>query len=82
MEAIGKYKLISSPPIKHYQIVHYIHVSGPTFNKECNETIFKFHRTHLHGLGGHIDQGQGGVHHVNGELVLSLFLITLCHVTQ
>jgi hypothetical protein len=39
------------------------HVYGPNFLDESNRSIFKIARSPLHGAGGHIDQGQGGVHH-------------------
>ena len=54
IEAIGKYQLISSPPINHYTIVPITHVSRPIFPCESIGTIFKILRVHLHGVVGQI----------------------------
>ena len=64
IEAIGKYQLISSPPINHYTTVLITHVSRPVFRCESIGTIFKILRVHLHGLDGQIQAEQGGVQHV------------------
>ena len=54
IEAIGKYQLISSPPINHYIIVPFTHAPGQIFRCESIGTIFKILRVHLHGVDGRI----------------------------
>jgi hypothetical protein len=52
--------------------VHISHVLGSIFHCESNETIFKILRSHLHGVGGQIDEGQGGAHYVGGGFVRAI----------
>ena len=54
IEAIGKYQLISSPPINQHTMVPITHVSKPIFRCESIGTIFKILRVHLHGVDGRI----------------------------
>ena len=54
IEAIGKYQLISSPPINHYIIVPITHVSWPVFHCKSIGTIFRILRVYLQGVDGRI----------------------------
>ena len=49
--------------------MHVIHVIISIFRAESNGNIFRILGNYLHGAGGHVDQGQGRVHHVGGEVI-------------
>ena len=66
IEAIGKYQLISGPPIRIH-IMHSVrHVNSPIFRAESNGSIFRNQGSLLHGPGGHVEQLQGVVHDDGG----------------
>ena len=48
------------------------HVSRPIFYTDSNESIFTTLGHHLHNLGGQVEQGLEGVHHVDGEVVQTM----------
>ena len=47
------------------------HVISLIFRAESNGSIYRIPRSHLDGAGGQFDQGQGGVHHVKIEPILT-----------
>ena len=69
IEAIGKYLLISGPPMLRFNIKHISDVLSLIFRYESNESIFKSLGGHLHGVGGQVDEGQEAVHDVGGGVV-------------
>ena len=49
--------------------MHVIHVIISIFRAESNRNIFRILGNDLHGAGGHVNQGQGRVHHGGSEVV-------------
>ena len=66
IEAIGKYQLISGPPIKIHVMHSKRHVNSPIFRAESNGSIFRNQGSLQHGPGGHVEQLQGVVHDDGG----------------
>ena len=52
-------------------MLHDAHVNSLIFWAESNGSIYRIPRSHLDGAGGQFDQGQGGVHHVKIEPILT-----------
>ena len=48
------------------------HVSMSIFYAESIKSIFRTLGHHLHNLGGQVEQGLEGVHHVDGEVVQTM----------
>ena len=50
----------------------YAHVCRSIFHAESNKTIFRPEETHLQYLGGKVEEGLAGVHHVSGAVVQTM----------
>ena len=53
-------------------MLYIAHVIIIIFRAESNQRIFRTQRHHLHGAGGQVEQGQGGVQHVGGGVVQTI----------
>ena len=45
------------------------HVYSLIFRAKSNVRIFVIPGYHFHGVGGHVGQGEGGIHHVDDGVV-------------
>ena len=56
------------------------HLISLIFRAESNGSIFKIQQSHHQGAGGQVDQGQGRLHHVGGEVAQTIRYTCINHI--